>query len=128
MASVGRCLVGWNGDSRLADTGLLAGEEVAVREPSVAHDDVAKRVADRGRETGAARDEGMEFATLAARVDARRQVAEQRAVERAAGERCIEQRRVHANQPRLEAAVDELVGQRARRAAPDWEQPGKAQS
>ena len=44
----------------------------------------------------------MELAVLAARIDACRQVVEQRLIEGAAGERAIELARIDAGQPRLQ--------------------------
>src|SRR5882672_2052057 len=61
----------------------------------------------------------MKFAALATRVDRRRQIAQQRAIELPAGEARIELTGIHAREPRAQAAVDHLLGKLARRDAPD---------
>src|SRR3546814_3760943 len=52
---------------------------------------------------------GVELAVLAAGVDTRRQVIEQRRVEVVAGEGCVQLLRVHAAQPGAQAFADHLA-------------------
>src|SRR2546423_779595 len=61
----------------------------------------------------------MKLAALTARVDRRRQIAEQRAVELPADETRIELPSVDTGQPRAKAAVDHLFGKLPCRNAPD---------
>ena len=95
--------------------------QIAPDEP-LARDDLAgldRRAAAEHR-TGV--DEGMELAVLAARIDAGRQVGEQRRVELAAGERRVEHARIDAGEPRAQAAGDHLAREPRRRHAPQRKQ------
>ena len=69
----------------------------------------------------------MELAALAARIDGARQIGEEVGVERATGERGVQLRRVDADEARLEPAVDEFLGQLARRPAPERKRSGEAE-
>ena len=64
----------------------------------------------------------MKFPALPARIDARREVSNQRSVELAPRERSIEMLRIHARQDRPQASVDHFVSQLSRGDAPHWKQ------
>ena len=64
----------------------------------------------------------MELAVLAAGIDARRQLGEQRPIEGAAGERLVEYAGIDADERCFEAEVDEFVRELGRIATPDGEQ------
>ena len=72
----------------------------------------------------------MEFAALAARIDRRREIGEQRRVEVAPGESRVEHLRIDAREPRLQAAGDHVARERRGVGAEqreDRRQPGAGQ-
>jgi len=60
----------------------------------------------------------VEFASLTARIDVRRQIAKQRSVELPAGEFSCKRSRIDANDARSETALDHFFGERAGRPLP----------
>ena len=119
-------VAGWRAREPAGQT-VGHGKQVAVGETIFPQDDVADRVGDRRVEDRAVGDERVELPALAARVDGARQIGEEVGVERAPGERGVQLRRVDADETRLESAVDELLGELARRPSPERKRSGEAE-
>ena len=86
---------------------------------AVARDDLARHGADRAGEHRAAGDAGVELPVLAAGIDPRRQIREERGVESPRGEGRGKPPRIHADDRRLEAGGDHARGERGGVAAPE---------
>src|SRR6267378_4016883 len=71
---------------------------------------------------GTVENERMEFAVLAARIDAGRQIGEKRFVENATREGWIEDTRIYTNHNRLKTQAQKIAGEFARIALPDGKQ------
>ena len=72
-----------------------------TKRKSIALNDFSNFDVNGGRKSGTVKDEGMEFAALAARIDTRWKVCEQTSVKEPACERCEDARRINAGHDRL---------------------------
>src|SRR6266702_56303 len=101
---------GWKRSAWVRRRGVLRGEKFGVDE-IVALDGLRGNYGNGAGEHGAAEGEGVELAALATGIDFGRQVAEERRVEGAAGERRAEGARVDTGEMRAQAGCDHLAGE-----------------